>query len=129
MATETTIGKVGTDLIYTPGLMLTTSSCPIKKIGNKLLLETSSRTKTKKLEKKDAQIQESLAKVASLKAVTQENAHIRAKLHEFGDLEAKKQGLELQESDFEISKLVKAEAENLKDQLEESKKNTERKKL
>ncbi|EGT49312.1 hypothetical protein CAEBREN_13232 [Caenorhabditis brenneri] len=77
----------------------------------------------KKLEEKDARIQELLAKVASLETTAQEDEEkLRAKLQEFGELEAKKQDLALQEFKFEISELQRAEAESLKEQLEESEK-------
>ncbi|CAL2052062.1 unnamed protein product [Caenorhabditis brenneri] len=59
------------------------------------------KSQNKTLEEKDTQIRELLANVANLEAVTQENARLRAKLHEFGDMEAKKQGLELQKFNFE----------------------------
>ncbi|EGT35777.1 hypothetical protein CAEBREN_02062 [Caenorhabditis brenneri] len=80
------------------------------------------KNENKKLKEKDRQIEELLAKVASLEKMAQENAELRAKLHEFGDMEVKKQDLELREFNLEISELKRAEADSLMEQLEESEK-------
>ncbi|CAL2052531.1 unnamed protein product [Caenorhabditis brenneri] len=63
----------------------------------------------KLLEEKDAQIQELLAKVANIEVVSQENVRLREKLQEFGDIEAKKQELELQEFSLDIKQLEETE--------------------
>ncbi|EGT49247.1 hypothetical protein CAEBREN_07778 [Caenorhabditis brenneri] len=77
--------------------------------------------KDKLLEEKNARIHELSA---NLEGVSQENDRLRKKLQEFGEMEAKKQELQLQEFNLEISKLEEAEVENLKDQLEEMEKST-----
>ncbi|EGT49318.1 hypothetical protein CAEBREN_07891 [Caenorhabditis brenneri] len=94
------------------------------KHGPHLYLQLATiKNQNKELEKKDARIQELLAKVASLEITAQEDEEkLRAKLQEFRELEAKKQDLALQEFKFGISNLKRAEAESLKEQLEESEK-------
>ncbi|EGT44603.1 hypothetical protein CAEBREN_21244 [Caenorhabditis brenneri] len=80
------------------------------------------KEREKLLNEKDAQIQELLAKVANLEIVPQENVQLREKLQELGDIEAKKQELELQEFSLNIKRLEGTEADYLKEQLGKSEK-------